>query len=329
MSASLVVQIVTWNSASVVGLCLESLEAQTSRDFEVVVVDNASQDDTRAIVGRFEGRLPSLQVIALPDNVGFSGGHNHALGASDADVVLLLNPDTTLPSGFVANAIACIQRAPRDVGTLAPRVVGPAGRLDSTGLLVDRLRRARDRDQGLPATDVKRETGDVFGCTGAVALHRRAMLDDVALDGEVLSEQLFAYYDDVDLSWRARLRGWTCRHEPSLEAWHGRAARNGLRQAPGRRRVPEQVLSVRNRLLVLIRCESAWRLLVDLPVLVVFEVAQAGFLLVRSPRALQAYVSVVRDLPGAFAARRHIRRGARVHDLPSMPWRVPRGEVSP
>ncbi len=324
MTRSLAVQIVTWNSGSVLGACLDSLARQTTRDFTVVLVDNASADDTLGVIEQARERIEDLRVVGLPTNSGFSGGHNRALVETSSPFVLLLNPDTVLPDDFVARAVAAMEAAPPEVGTLAPRVIGADDRIDSTGLYLDRLRRARDRDQGLPAAAVTRPAGDVFGCTGAVALHRRSMLDDVAIDGEVLSEQLFAYYDDVDLSWRARLRGWTCHYEPALEAWHGRAARNRLRGARTRRRVDEQVLSVRNRWLTMVRCEPASGLIRDVPLLVAFEVVQCLYLLARAPRALRVYGSLARDLGPALAARRIVRARTRSHRVPPMPWRVPR-----
>ena len=117
--------------------------------------------------------------------------------------------------------------------------------------------------------------GDVFGCTGAAALLRRAMLDDITLDGQALDEKLFAYCDDADLSWRARLRGWKCLYAPSLIVTHGRAGRNGLRRAGARpRRALEQTLMVRNRLLVIAKCEPLSSLLLAAPRLALFEIAR-------------------------------------------------------
>ena len=163
----------------------------------------------------------------------------------------------------------------------------------------------------------------MLGCTGAVALLRRAMLSDVAVESQVLDERIFAYYDDLDLAWRAALRGWTCQYEPSLVAVHARAARNAIRSLPGRptgRR--DRVLSVRNRLLVMARCDRARDVLAALPWLAPFEIARIIYLAVKAPHALRAYAEVTRELSDAFRCRRIILGSRSTAVMPPLPWRV-------
>ncbi len=317
------VQIVTWNSARVIGACLEALARQTSRAFEVVVVDNASADTSVAIVESHRAALPSLHLVRETHNRGFCGGQNRASARSQADWVLFLNPDTVLPPSFIGDAIAVAASAGQRVGAIAPCILLPDGTIDSTGLAMDRFRRAYDRDRRQDASRRHAADRDVFGCTGAVALLRREMLDDVAVDGEVLDEAIFAYYDDLDLSWRATLRGWRCRYEPALAAVHHRAARNAIRAVPGRRTQPrDQQLSVRNRLLVMARCDRALDLVLASPWLIAFEIARIGYLAVRAPAVLKAYGEAAAHLGGALRARRAIHGGRRAVALPPLPWRV-------
>jgi GT2 family glycosyltransferase len=318
------VQIVTWNSAHVIGACLQSLAQQHSRSFEVVIVDNASIDQSVAVVERWRGELPALEVVCETHNRGFCGGQNRATARSRADWVLFLNPDTTLPPTFVGDAIAAAASAAPSVGAIAPCILLPDGTVDSTGLAMDRFRRAYDRDRRQGAERRHAADRDVFGCTGAVALLRRTMLEDVAVDGQVLDEQIFAYYDDLDLSWRATLRGWRCRYEPVLTAVHQRAARNAIRALPGRPIEPrDQQLSVRNRLLVMARCDRPVEFLVALPWLMAFEVARIGYLAWRAPAVLKAYREVFGQIGAALQARRTIHnRAAVAPPLPPLPWRV-------
>ncbi len=311
MSPTLSIQIVTWNSAAVIGDCLASLAAQDTRAFELVVVDNASRDGTAAVVeGALAGGLAG-RLVRAPENLGFCGGHNRALSLTRGDWVLLLNPDAALPPGFVREALARAAALPGHVGTVVPRILLPDGRIDSTGLVLDRLRRVRDRGQGEPADGAYLVEEDVLGGTGAVVLHRRAMLEEIAVDGRALDENLFAYYDDLDLALRARLRGWTCRYVPSLVATHRRAARNALRGLRGRApRRSEQAFTVRNRLLVMAKCEPAPALLRDLPALLAFELARIAYLAVRSPGALRGYAGAMAGLGRALRDRRVVRAGA-------------------
>lgn len=306
----LAVQIVTWNHAGDIETCLESLRAQTSRDFELIVVDNASSDGS---ADRAEAALAGdarARVLREDRNHGFCGGHNRALAASRAPWVLFLNPDATLPPGFVAQLSEVAGALPPEVGTLAPLILRPDGTIDSSGLFLDAFRRVYDRGQGERPSGATREE-DVFGCTGAVAIHRRAMLEDVAEEGLALDERLFAYYDDLDLAWRAQLRGWRCRFVPRLVARHARAGRNAVRSGEREGRRLEQRLAVRNRLLVLLKCERARDALAALPRLVPYELARLAYVALRAPRSLPAYLDAVRAAPSILRSRRFVRSRAR------------------
>ena len=316
----LAIQIVTWNSEDVIGECLASLAAQSVRDFELVIVDNASQDATVARIEAALARGLAATLVRAERNTGFCGGHNLALGRSRAPWVLLLNPDTTLGADFVKRAIETSQRIDADVGTVAPLILREDGRIDSTGLFLDRLRRVFDRGQGRSPELYAREE-DVFGCTGAAALHRRAMLLDVAEGGRPLDERLFAYYDDLDLSWRAQLRGWRCRYVPSLVVRHARAGRNAVRAEAGRSpRALEQRLAVRNRLLVLLKCERLRDALAALPWLVPYEAARLVYVVLRAPRSLPGYADAVRLAPSFWRSRRIVEQRARPARLLAAPF---------
>ena len=314
------VQIVTWNSERVIDACLATLARQTERNFEVVVVDNASGDGTLDIVRRHLPTVPGLTIVPLTVNSGFCAGQNRATEVSTAPWVLFLNPDTELPPGFIADAVALMNAAGPRVGAIAPCIMRPDGTIDSTGLTIDRFRRAYDRDRDRAAEYKEHAARVVFGCTGAVALLRRAMLEDVAVDGQVLDERIFAYYDDLDLAWRANLRGWSCEYESSLVALHQRAARNAIVQVAGRpASTRDRVLSVRNRLLVMMRCDSARGVLLSLPWLLPFELARVVYLTGRAPKVLTAYAELARELGPAWRARRAIH-GRATHATPALLW---------
>lgn len=309
-SPLLSVQIVTWNSADVVDACLASLHAQTSPAMEVILVDNASTDGSVEVAEKWIARGLRGTLRREGSNTGFCAAQNRALEMSSGAWVLFLNPDAELPADFVERALGLVDTLPPDVGTVAPLILLPDGRVDSTGIVVDRFRRAYDRGRGEPSADSYRMEEDVLACTGAAALHRRSMLLDVAIDGLALDENLFAYYDDLDLSWRARLRGWRCRYIPALVARHRRAGRNSLRGLAGRSsRGSEQALTVRNRYLVMAKCERVSDLLRSLPWLVLFELARPFFLAWNAPGALRGYVLAARGLPEALRQRRVIQGG--------------------
>src|SRR5579875_1471654 len=112
------VTIVTYNSARYIRQCLECVLAQEPSPAEVVVVDNASTDETRAILREFRERV---RVVYNTDNRGFAGSHNQAIALTSAPWVLVLNPDVRLPSNFLAEMIAAGEREAR-IGTVSGKL---------------------------------------------------------------------------------------------------------------------------------------------------------------------------------------------------------------
>jgi GT2 family glycosyltransferase len=225
----------TWNGAALLGPCLEALAAQTVRELEVLVVDNGSTDGSRALLA---ARFPWAQVIVLPQNRGFSAAVNAGIARACGDVIALLNNDTRADPRWVEGLARALAERP-EVGFCASKMLSMAepGRLDNAGIdyRVDGCaltRGAREPDGA--AWNAPRE---VFGACAGAAAYRRALLEDVG----PFDERFFAYYEDVDLSFRAQLRGWRCLYVPDAVVLH----RQGASTVPSVR----DVLVPRNRVL--------------------------------------------------------------------------------
>jgi GT2 family glycosyltransferase len=209
-----------WNGAAHLPTCLQALRAQTCPEFEVLVVDNASTDESRALLRR---DFPEARLLALERNLGFTGACNVGLRAGQGGVLVLLNNDTEAAPEWLAEVLAAFGRYPE------------AGSVASKMLLFDRrdtLHAAGDlfRVDGTPGNrgvwTVDRgqfAEGPVFSANGGSAAYRRAMLDDVGL----LDEDFFFSLEDVDLGWRAQLRGWTCIYAPRAVVYHKLSATGG------------------------------------------------------------------------------------------------------
>jgi GT2 family glycosyltransferase len=219
---------------------------------QVVVVDNGSTDDSVAVLRR---DLPDATVLALDTNGGFAVGANTGIRHADADVVVLLNNDAEPAPGFVAALRDHLETAPADVAAVTGRIVlagrwsrlqsaapAPTGRalrdhdgtlwvpspdgevrLNSTGVRVDRDGNGMDRDWFAPADRVADRA--VFGFSGGASALRRAALDDVGL----LDESLFMYYEDTELAWRLRRRGWRVEYAGDAVVQHDHSASSGVR----------------------------------------------------------------------------------------------------
>lgn len=299
--------VVTWDSAGDVVGCLDALLAQT-HPLRVVVVDNGSTDGTVALVAQVAERHPDrVRLLRNEHNAGFTPAVNQALATCDGDAVLLCNPDVRLDPAYVAELVAALaadDRLGSVQGTLwRPRRGMRPDRVDSTGHVAFRTRLFHNRDEGCVRPS---PAGEVFGVTGAAALHRRAMLDDVAVpqpDGrrEWFDETLFAYFDDVDLDWRARLRGWRAAHVPAAGGVHRRGG-----AAPRRSRSVE-VLNASNRLLVVAKLDDRASLARVMPVVLLSTGLKLAWLLLSDPPAL---VGVLRRLVAAWRPTRRRRRHA-------------------
>ena len=211
--------IVNWNGRDWLEKLLPSLEAQTYPEFETIIVDNGSVDGS---VNWLHKQYPQIRLIVLETNVGFAIANNMAIRASETPFVLALNNDTQVSADFIAQMQAGMDDP--QVGMVAAKVVQwrSPDKLDSAGIDVNMLGMAYQRGWG-ELVDTFDESADIFGPSGAAALYRRRMLDEIGL----FDEAFFAYYEDVDLAWRAQRAGWRCYYQPTAVVQHWHSATSG------------------------------------------------------------------------------------------------------
>lgn len=301
--------VISWNSGPQLAGALETLTAQSDADLDVVVVDNASVDGSAALARRH-----GVEVVQNATNTGFAAAANQgaALAAArGSDALLVCNFDVRLRPDYVSAAVAALEADPARAsvqGKLLRTAPGPAGEpiIDTTGHLAFRTRLFRNRGEGAVDDGRFDRAEEVFGVSGAVALYRLAALDDVAVEGRAFDEELFAYWEDVDLDWRLLLRGWRCWYEPEALGWHERGG-----AGPRRSAVVERLNFV-NRFLVVAKNDDAGTLARALPGFGLTSALKAGELVLTVPSAFLRSLPEVRRLPRALAQRRIIQAGARV-----------------
>lgn len=222
---SLLLSIVTWNSAATIEACIQSVLPQTYPDFTLWVVDNASTDTTCEKVAALAAADARIQLHRLPENTGFCGGHNYALNHTSTDFVLLVNPDVEMEPDYVLHAMATMARDER-IGTVCGLLLQSReqdARIDSAGLraLPDGRFGLRLHGQRL-STVSPLATIYVDGADGALPLFRRRFVDDLRVKGEFFDPHFFAHKEDWDIAWRGRLYGWRTVFEPACQAIHPR-----------------------------------------------------------------------------------------------------------
>ncbi|MCI0353110.1 MAG: glycosyltransferase [Acidobacteriales bacterium] len=315
------VLITTFNSAATLAACLESVHAQNHSPLEIIIVDNASSDATRELL---RSAPAGTRVIMNPQNVGFAAAQNQAIQAARGVWLLSLNPDVLLHTDFVSRLVAAGRNEPQ-VGTMCgkllrwqPRSPMPKTNiLDSTGMYFQRNLRHLDRGSGELDRGQYQRAEYVFGATGAAALYRRAMVEDVAIEGEFFDEEFFAYREDADLAWRAQLFAWKCLYIPEAVGWHQR------RVTPERRSQLPLVInwhSVKNRFLMRIKNISL-PLYARLFVAVTLRDSMvAGYALLRNWRLLSALLHPIRRWSHLMRKRRLIQARRRVSDRDLACW---------
>jgi GT2 family glycosyltransferase len=205
--------IVNWNGKKLLSGCLDGLRTQTFRDFSVTVVDNGSDDGSVPYLRR---TYPEVRVMALGGNLGFCAGNNAALREVGGEYAALINNDAAADPGWLAALVRALDACPR------------AGFAASTMLFADRpdlIDRAGDaytvagagllRGRG-EASDRFARPEWIFGACAGAALYRMRMLRDIGW----FDEDFFLLYEDVDLSFRAQMKGYRCLYVPEAVVYH-------------------------------------------------------------------------------------------------------------
>ena len=315
------VVITTYNSADSIAACLNSVLRQQHQSVEVIVVDNASADPTRELLNKFRD---SIRIVFNQQNIGFAAAQNQGFSLAKGQWLLSLNPDVILDSQFVAQLIASADADP-EAGTLCGKLLrwlpGSAEErsrvIDSTGIYF--TRNLRHFDRGAEELDIGQydRLEYVFGATGAAALYRRKMIDDVSVEGQFFDEDFFAYREDADLAWRAQIMGWKCLYVPSAVGWHIR------RVTPERFEQLPLVInwhSVKNRFLMRAKNISAplYRR-VFIPT-TFRDIMIVGYCLLRDRRLLSALVFPWRKRKELARKRRWIQTRRRLPDQELLHW---------
>ena len=218
MSPDVSVVIVTWNGRQYLHACLDAVAAQHGVEVEIILVDNASVDGTVEFV---RTRFPQVRIVELRENRGFAGGNNAGAREARGAFLAFLNNDTVPEPHWLRTLRDGIDpKAGFLLATSRVVYMHDASIIDSAGDGLFRWGGAFKRHHGAPSS-VAAVSGEVFGVCGAACLISKAVFDE--LGG--FDEDFFLSHEDVDLSYRARLRGYRCRYvADAIVRHHGSAS---------------------------------------------------------------------------------------------------------
>ena len=289
--------ILNWNGKHFLQDCLSAMRRQTFRDFETILVDNGSKDGS---VEYIRTQFPEVKMLALPNNLGFTGGNIEGYAQATGNIVVLLNNDTEAHPSWLEEIQKASYAYP-DAGSFASKMMyfDERDRVENCGMGVGISGATLDLGRGEIDGPQWARPREVFGgCGGAVA-YRRSMLEDIGF----LDPDFFMTYEDVDLSFRAQLRGYSCVFVPGAIVYHRYRATN--RKTPSRQVFYSQrnieFVYLKNMPLGLMLRSAPQRLLYELGAAIYFSKQGSG------SAFLRAKLDVLRCIPSVLRKRREIQ----------------------
>lgn len=203
--------------------CMTALEQQTCREFEILVVDNGSTDGS--VEWLKERQIPA---VFLPENTGFSGAVNVGIRAAHTPYVILLNNDTEAAPDYVSELVRAIEASPR-IFSVSPRMVQMHHKelMDDAGDMYSVMGWAYQRGVGQEVERYDRPCHIFSACAGA-AIYRREVFEEIGY----FDELHFAYLEDIDVGYRAKIAGYYNRYCPQAVVYHVGSGTSGSKYNP-------------------------------------------------------------------------------------------------
>ncbi len=338
------INLLSWNNdPAEVKRSIDSFLAQDFNDFEFVFSDNGSENGLYEFVRRTYANQPKVRVVQNGSNLGFARGHNKFFRETQSEFLMTLNPDVIAGKGFLENILKAF--GDPGVGAATGKMLKPekaaagANILDGTGIIVFKSRRARERGQW--QEDIGQfdsETG-IFGVSGTAAVYRKSALESIRLKykykgaefDEYIDEDFFAYWDDLDLSWRLRLAGWSCKFVPEAIVWHPRKAgssKGGYRDFAAfvrhHKKISPQVRkwNWQNHLFAIIKNDFGAGFWKDFPRIFMRETAMLGYILLFEPGTLKTIPEFLKLLPKMRFKRKAIQKNKKITSAEIERWFV-------
>lgn len=206
--------VLNWNGKRFLKECFDSLLDQTVRDYELIMVDNGSTDGS---VEFMKDNYPQVKLVLLESNLGFCRAMNAGIKKAKGEYISLFNNDVVVDKDWMGVMGAALKDNPQ-AGICASKILfyKEPQKINSAGDTFDISAEAHNRGFGQADNGRFNKKEFVFSATAAACIYRRTMLDEIGL----FDEDFFNTYEDLDLSFRAHLRGWRCLYVPEASVRH-------------------------------------------------------------------------------------------------------------
>jgi GT2 family glycosyltransferase len=217
MAGSLIsIIILNWNGSECITECVESVEKTIYKNIEIIIVDNASTDDS---LEKIKNNFPDVHLIELKENIGYAAGNNRGFQKAQGEFIATLNNDTVVDPKWLSQPIAFLEND-KTIGIIACRQMKYNDHEIIDCLYSYPLRSLLFQPMGsgkkYSSKELYSQPGFVLGAGGASAIYRKKLLDE--LDG--FDERYYSYHEESDLCMRAFLSGWKCMYAPSSIVYH-------------------------------------------------------------------------------------------------------------
>lgn len=312
------------NEAGRLRPCLLALKAQAYQNFELIVFDNDSDDNSVEILRQ---EFPAAELLRSKKNYFVGGAVNRALPGSRGKYVLALCADVLLDEHFLERAVNVCE-SDEKFGALQAKILKSAtddgeiietNILDTTGFLIFKSARIINRGHG--EEDCRQfRAGEVFSYEGAAGFFRREALEEAKINGEVFDEDFSWMADDIDLGWRLRILGWKNYYAPDVICWHDRKTTKRLSAGrldfiSQRKTVPalKRRLDFQNTILTYFKNMFWGTLARHFFVIVWRELQMAVFIFLFERSTIPAFWGIIARLPAILRKRRNIMRRRKIN----------------
>lgn len=291
---------------------------QTYQEKEIFFIDNNSRDHSVEVVKK---HFPRLQCILNEKNIGYSRAANQSIYKAQGKYVMVMNIDIILNNDYIEKIVKYMEKE-KNIAASSGKLLKydtekkqKTNIIDSTGLYCYRNRRIIDRGQGSEDKGQYDKEEEIFGITGACPIYRKSALESIKIENEYFDEDFFMYKEDIDISWRLRLKGWKIFYIPSAVAYHARGTGvlkrfTHIEVAKNRKHLSrfQKFYAYKNQRLMQTKNEMWQNILRDFPYILWKEILIFAYIILREPYLLRAFFHLLRQLPKAIRKRKYIMK---------------------
>ena len=222
MDTKLSIIVPNFNGKQFLKICFDSILNQNYSLYEIIIVDNGSSDGSVQYINE---NYPEFTLIQNKENLGFAAAVNQGIKASNADYIFLLNNDVELEPDSISNILKCIEKD-ENIFAVSSKMIqyNDRSKMDDAGDEYTILGWTRKVGDG-KSPDLYTAEREIFSACAGAALYRKNILDEIGY----FDENFFAYMEDVDISYRARINGYKCVYCPEAVVYHFGSGTSGSR----------------------------------------------------------------------------------------------------